>query len=120
MVKLKEEQYFVNGDYVYTSIIYRELVTKKIYLCGIINGKLIKSCWYKEDRDVDTIGMRRIEGVLLEFLILQHYGGWEYKYNDKYFPSNLPSVLKITNQYGEEYDSDDFGFDQLKYRCKWN
>ena len=116
MIKLKEEQYFINGDYIYTSILYRELDTKRIYLCGILDGKIIKSCWYKEDRDIDTISMRRIEGLLLEFLIMKHYGGWEHKYGDLYLPSRIPSSLKITNQYGEEYNSYDFGFDQLKYR----
>ena len=47
MIKLKEEQYFVNGNYVWTSMLHRCLTTKVIYLSGFSKDlHLVKLVWY--------------------------------------------------------------------------
>jgi len=115
MIKLKEEQYFVNGDYIYTTMIHKCIITNRIYLSGFSKySYLPKQMYFEESKEVEDIRLRRLEGIIIEQVIIKHYGGWEYKYGDLYLPSRLPSSLKITNQYGEEYDIDDFGFDQLR------
>lgn len=117
MIKLKEEQYFVNGDYVYMTTIHRCLTTNRIYMSGFSKHiHLIKLVWFDESKKIEDIRLRHVQGGLIERAIIDHYGGWEFKYNDMYLPSRLPNEMYLTNQYGEIYDTNDFGFEQLYFK----
>ena len=116
MIKLKEEQYFINGDYIFTTMIHRCLTTNKIHIGAFTKDVHIpKMISFSSDTKIEDIRLRYLQGVLIELAIINHYGGWEYKYNDKYLPSKLPYEMSLTNQYGEKYDTNDFGFKQLYF-----
>lgn len=116
MEKIKEEQYFVNYSYVFTVMLHRCLNSRRLYLSFFSKkGNIIKSISYNKDRDVGSINIRCVSGTLIEHLIIEHFGGYQYKFNDVYLPE-LPDKITITNQNGEECDKKDFCFKKLSYR----
>ena len=75
MIKLKEEQYFVNGDYVYMTTIHKCITTKRIYVSGFSKDvHFVKSFYFDQSKRLQDIRIRYLLGGLIERAIIDHYG----------------------------------------------